>query len=218
MKRTTSLPTSSTTSASVTKSPARLRHLHRLAAAEQPHHLDQLDVEVDAAVGQRLHRRLHALDRAGMVGAPDVDQMVGVLGLLPVIGGVGAEIGPAAVRLLHRPVLVVAELRRAEQGQLDRLPFVVRVEALGPLERAFVDEALGAQHLHRLLDRAALLQLGLGREQVVVDAEQAEIVPDQVEHRLDRRARGRRAAIRLRACRRIDRHTRRRAIVPTGFR
>ena len=60
-----------------------------------------------------------------------------VLRLLQVISGVGAEIGPAAVRLLHRPVLVVAELGRTEQRQLDRLPFVVRIDALRPLERAF---------------------------------------------------------------------------------
>ena len=90
------------------------RHLHRLAAAEQPHHLDEPDVEIDPPIGQRLHRRLDALDGAGVVGAPDVDQVIGLLRFLPVIGGIGAEIGPAAVRLLDRPILVVAELGRAE--------------------------------------------------------------------------------------------------------
>ena len=54
-----------------------LRHLDQLAAAQQPHHLDELDVERGPA-GQRLDRRLGALHRAGMIGAPDVDQLVGL--------------------------------------------------------------------------------------------------------------------------------------------
>ena len=50
-----------------------LRHLHRLAAAEEPDELAELHVEVAVAVGDRLHGRLHALDIAAVVGAPDVD-------------------------------------------------------------------------------------------------------------------------------------------------
>ena len=74
-----------------------------------------------------------------MIGAPDVDQLVGGLKLLHVVGRVRAEIGPAAVRFLQRPVLVVAELRRAEQGELDRLP-VLDDLALGRLQMSLVDQ------------------------------------------------------------------------------
>ena len=112
-----------------------LGHLDRLAGAQQLDHLDDLDVEIDAAVGQRGDRRLDALDRPGMVGAPDVDQVVGAFGLLEMIGRVGAEIGPAAVRFLERPILVVAELGRAEQGQLDRLPIFRRLALRAPRAR-----------------------------------------------------------------------------------
>ena len=119
-----------------------------------------------------------------MIGAPDVDQRVGAFGLLQMIGDVGAEIGPAAVRLLDRPVLVVAELGRAEQGQLDRLPILVDL-ALGRFEHALIDEALVDQGLQRAIDRAARLDLGLRREEIVVDAEQGEIGADQLEHRRD---------------------------------
>src|SRR3546814_14690989 len=88
---------------------------HRLAVPQQPHHLHQLDVEARPSPGQRLHRGDDPLDRAGMVRAPDVDQRVGALGLLVMIGEVGAEIGPLPVRLPYRPILVVAETRRTEQ-------------------------------------------------------------------------------------------------------
>src|SRR3546814_11068189 len=79
-----------------------------------------------------------------MIGAPDVDQFVGALRLLEMIGEVGAEIGPAAVRLLDRTVLIVAEPRRAEQRQFDRLPILGRF-ALRGFEQATVSEILVAQ-------------------------------------------------------------------------
>jgi hypothetical protein len=44
-----------------------LAHLDRLAGAQQPHHLHQLDVQ-RRAPRQRLHRGADALDRAGVVG------------------------------------------------------------------------------------------------------------------------------------------------------
>src|SRR3546814_14597113 len=78
------------------------------------------------SAGQRRDRRLDPLDRAGMVGAPDVDQFVGRLRLLEMIGEVGAEIGPASVRLPDRAILVVAEAGRSEQRQFHRLPIVGR--------------------------------------------------------------------------------------------
>src|SRR3546814_2898828 len=86
----------------------------------------QLDVETGLSAGQRRDRRLDPLDRAGMVGAPDVDQFVGRLRLLEMIGEVGAEIGPASVRLPDRAILVVAEAGRSEQRQFHRLPIVGR--------------------------------------------------------------------------------------------
>ena len=65
-----------------------------------------------------------------MIRAPYVDQRVGTLGLLEMIGHVSPEIGPAAVRFADRSILIVAELRRAEQRQRDWFP--VRVDfALG---------------------------------------------------------------------------------------
>src|SRR5512139_829986 len=107
--------------------------------------------------------------------------MVRFLRLPEMIGGIGTEVGPAAVGLLHRPVLIVAELGRAEQGQLDGLP-ILRGLTLRRLQHAFIDEALGTQRLERAIDRAARLDLGLRREDIVMDAEQREIRPDQIEH------------------------------------
>src|SRR3546814_1155689 len=97
-----------------------------VCSSDLPHHLHQLDVEARPSPGQRLHRGDDPLDRAGMVRAPDVDQRVGALGLLVMIGEVGAEIGPLPVRLPDRPILVVAETRRSEQRQFDRLPILDR--------------------------------------------------------------------------------------------
>src|SRR3546814_16017891 len=121
MKRTTSLPTSSTTSARVEIARA-LRHLHRLARAEQPHHLDELDVERHAAAGQRRDRRLDALDRARMVRAPYVDKLVGIARLLEMIGEIGPEIGQASIGLPDRPVHILATSGGPEQSQCPRPP------------------------------------------------------------------------------------------------
>jgi hypothetical protein len=55
-----------------------LGHLHRLAIAQQLHHLHQLHLErlcLCPRAGQRRHRRLDPLDRARMVRAPDIDQL-----------------------------------------------------------------------------------------------------------------------------------------------
>ena len=92
----------------------------RMCAAQQPDHLDKLDVEPCPALGQRLNRRRDPLDRAGVVGAPDVDQLIGALCLLKMIGEIGAEIGPFAARFADRAVLIVAEPGRAEQRRLNR--------------------------------------------------------------------------------------------------
>ncbi len=60
------------------------------------------------------------------------------------IGHVGAEIGPGAVRLLDRAVLIVAEFGGAEQGKFDRLPIFGRF-ALGRFEDAVIDEIMLTQ-------------------------------------------------------------------------
>ena len=69
------------------------------------HHLHQLDVEghiASSALGERGDGSLDPLDRARVVRTPDVDQRIGVLGLLEVIGEIGAEVGPRAVGFLDR--------------------------------------------------------------------------------------------------------------------
>ena len=60
-------PTWSTTSRSVTKRACALRHLKRLAIPEQPHQLDQLDVQRHPSFGQCRHRRLHTLYIAAVI-------------------------------------------------------------------------------------------------------------------------------------------------------
>ena len=161
-----------------------LAHFDQFAVAHEPDHLDQLDVELGLAAGERLYRRNDALDGARMVRPPDIDQLVGRLGLLEVIGEIGTEIGPGAVRLLDRPILIVAELRRAEQRQFDRFPVLGRL-ALGRFEHAVIDIAARAQPRLGLFRLARGLELGLGREQVVMDAEQRQVGADHVHHRGD---------------------------------
>ncbi len=122
-----------------------LGHLHRLAVAQQPHQLAQLHVERACPAGHRLHRRLHALDIAAMVGAPDVDHHgEAALELLLVIGDVGREIGVGAVGLQQRAVDVVAEGGGAEQRLLAILPVLV-ILALGRRQPALIDEPLRPQ-------------------------------------------------------------------------
>ena len=165
-----------------------LGHLHRLAIAHQLDHLDQLDVEWDRLalpLRERGDGGLDPLDRTCVVGTPDIDQRIGVLGLLHVIGEVRAEIGPAAVRLPDRAILIVAELRGAEQRQFDRLPVVGRL-ALGLFQLTIIDKALIAQPFLRFGGLAGGLQLGLRCEHIVRNAQLGEIGADQVHHRRDR--------------------------------
>ena len=105
-------------------------------------------------------RGLDPLDRTRVIRAPDVDQRVRVFRLLHVIGEVGAEISPGAIRLLDRAILIVSELRAAEQRQFDRLPVVGRL-ALGLFQLAIIDEALLAQPGFGLGGLARGLQLCL---------------------------------------------------------
>ena len=163
MKRKTSLPTSSTTSRNVTKVPARFDMRTGCALVEQVHQLADLDVERRGAVGHRLHRRLHALDVAAVIGAPDIDHRVEAAAeLVAVIGDVGGEIGPRAVGFLEWPVDIVAELGGAEQGLRTRLPIVGQL-ALWRFEHAGIDEPAVLQNAEALVDRAALDKRALGR-------------------------------------------------------
>ena len=120
-----------------------------------------------------------------MVGAPDVDQLVGVLRLLIMIGEVGAEIGPAPVRFLDRPVLIVAEFGRAEQRQFNRLPILGRL-ALRRFEHTVIDQAMLAQPFFGGGGLALGLQLGLRREEIMMDAQLGEVGADHVHHRAHR--------------------------------
>ena len=141
-----------------------LGHFHRFAAAQQLDHLDQFHVEGDrlaATFRKGCDRCLDALYRTRVIGTPDVDQFVGILRLLHVIGKIGPEIGPLAVGLPDRAILVVAELGRAEQRQLDRLP-VVHYLALGLFENAVIDEVVLAQPCLRLFGLPRRLQRRFG--------------------------------------------------------
>ena len=69
-------------------------------------------------VPERLERRLEPRHVPAVIGAEDVHERVGALPLVPVVGDVRAEVGRRAVRLLHRPVHLVAVLRRAEQREV----------------------------------------------------------------------------------------------------
>ena len=114
-QRAASTPTSASSSSRVMKSPARLRHrdLHAVAHEADPRveeHLDGVGV-----VAHRLGGVPDPRDRAVMVGAPDVDQVVEAAAeLLGDVADVGGEVGRLAVRADDHPVLVVAEGGRAE--------------------------------------------------------------------------------------------------------
>ena len=161
-------------------------HFFRFAIAQQPHHLHQLHVELGLALGQRCHRCLDPLDGAAVIRAPDVDQLVCRLCLLEMIGKIAAEIGPATIGFLDRPILIIAKLRRPEQRQLDRFPILDHL-ALGLLEHAVIDQIARPQFRFGGIRLARFVQFGLGRENIVPDAEQGEIRADHVHHPGDRR-------------------------------
>ena len=73
--------------------------------------------------------------------------------LVPVIGHVGCKIGPAAVRFANRPIRVVAERGRPEQGLRPGLP-VLAGPALGRFEDADMKQIPVLEFGKRLLHRA----------------------------------------------------------------
>ena len=165
--------------------PRPFRHLHRPAVVQQVDQTADLDVQGAGAFGHRLDRRLHALDVAPVVGAPDVDHGLETAPeLVQVIGDVGGEVGPRAVRFLQRPVDVVAEPGGAEQHLGPGLP-VVRGLALRRLEDAGVNQVPVLQEAQRVVDLAAGHQGALGGENVEADAERLQVALDQVHHGAD---------------------------------
>ena len=118
-KRAASTPMSSISSSRVDELAAALRHLRPLAALDD---VDELhDQRLEARPGRRRApasaARIRA-DVAVVVGAEHVDQAVeAALELVAVVGDVGGEVGRLAVGADQDPVLVVAELGRAQPGR-----------------------------------------------------------------------------------------------------
>ena len=121
-----------------------------------------------------------------MIGAENVDQQVEPpLHLVEVIGDVGGEIGPGPIRLHHRAVDVVAIGGGAEQGLLTLLPILGQL-TLGRRQRTFVKEALGTEAFQRRLDPPAGIERLFGIEDVHLNAERRQILPDHVHHLVGR--------------------------------
>ena len=166
--------------------PRPFRHLERLAILVELHQLRQLDIQRHASARQRADGGIHPLDIAAMVGAENVDQLVEApRDLVPMIGDIGREIGPGAVRLHDRAVHVVAMLGRLEQRLFPRLPILGHL-ALGRLQRALVDQALLLQFLDRRFDPARAVKGLLGIEDVHLHADGRQVLADQVHHCLGR--------------------------------
>lgn len=121
-----------------------------------------------------------------MVGAEHVDQVPSAPQPFgPVVGDVGGEVGVGAVGLEQRPVDLVTEERRAEEGLLTVLPVVLRL-ALRRRQRSDMDEIAIAQVPDRLGHEIAVRagrERPLREEAVVPHAEQPEVLADQLHHR-----------------------------------
>ncbi len=165
------------------ESAGAFRHPHRLALVEEIDELTELDVELALPRRQRLHRCLHTLHVADMVGAEHDDHLPETTAeLVKVIGDVGGDIGPRAVGLLERSVDVVAEGARAEEGLRSRLPILRSGLALRRLERSDIDEPGLLQRLDSRFDHAGLDDGALGSEDRMADADRREIFADQRHH------------------------------------
>ena len=105
-----------------------------------------------------------------MIGAEDVDQRIkAALDLVEMIGDIGGEIGPRAVRFHHRPVHVIPVFGGFEQRLLARLP-IVGLFAFGRLEHAFIDQPLGFERVNRRFDPACAIQRFFRIEHIHFDA------------------------------------------------
>ena len=120
-----------------------------------------------------------------MVGTQHVDQhVVAARYLVGMIGDVIGEVGVRSVRLAQRPVDVVAELGRAEQGLRARFP-VLRRFPLGRFQHAFVDQSIGVKLLDNGVGGAGGDQVAFGTVDVLLDAEQTEVFADLGHHGVD---------------------------------
>ena len=144
-----------------------LAHLGRLAGPDQA---DQLaDEELGGVVGvaEGPHDRPHPRHVPVVVGAPEEDQPVEPApALVPVVGGVGTEVGRGPVGADQRAVLVVAELGGAQPHR--------------PV--ALLDHAPGAQVLDGLGDGPGVVQGALGEPDVELDPEPGQGLPDPGQH------------------------------------
>ena len=164
------------------KGPCPLRHLERLAVLVKLHKLRQLDVERHLAFRQGRHCRLHPLHIAAVIGTEDIDQLVETaLHLVIMVGDIGREIGPGAIRFLHRTVDIIAVGGGFEQRLFPRLPILGQL-ALGRFQRAAIDETLGIQIGNRLFDEAGAIKRLLGKEVVHGDTKRGEVLADQIHH------------------------------------
>ena len=139
------------------------RHLHFLAAAIERHELHQPHVQTIARLAHRDETRANARDVAVVIRAEHVDQLVeSALALVQVVRDVGGEVGLDAVFAHDDAVLFVAEVRGAE-------PF-------GPV--FLVDDAVPAQQVECMLDRAIVGQAAFAEPAVEPDTELVKVLAD----------------------------------------
>ncbi len=136
-----------------------LAHRDLLAVADEADPGVQQDLDGLAVVAHRLGGVADAGDRAVVVGAPDVDEVVEAAAeLLGDVADVGGEIRRPPVGADDHPILVVTERRRAEP---QRAVLLVHVAAF-------------AQPLDRALDPALVVEPRLARPDIEVDTESLE--------------------------------------------
>ena len=113
-----------------------------------------------------------------MIGPPDVDHRVEAAPhFVAVIGDVGSKIGPRAVRLFEWPINFVAERSGAEQGLRARLPIIGQLTLRG-LQHTGIYEPPVGQNPKAVVYSPTLGQAALGHEEIMIDAEQGQIVAD----------------------------------------
>ena len=96
-----------------------------------------------------------------MIGPPDIDHLVeAALHLVTVIGDIGREIRPRAVRFPERPIDFVAKGGSPEQCLRARLP-VVRQLALWRFQHSGIDEPAVGENPNTIVDCPALGQAAL---------------------------------------------------------
>ena len=92
-----------------------LGHRHLDAIAHEAHPRVQVHLHSGWVVAHRPRRVAYSGDRPVVVGAPDVDQMIEPAAeLLGHVADVRSEVGRLAVGPIDHPILVVAEVGRAE--------------------------------------------------------------------------------------------------------